>query len=117
MAYSALSAHEKKNNKITGKLLPGNGSLIGVERSFDLYLGECAIQTSVIDLLSHITDQCNLEAQYEALQCCSSYFKAFKTKVKASEKEKLISASIWSRDVYINNILKPPVAQSHGRGE
>ena len=26
----------KKKNKITGTLLPGNGSLIGVERNFDL---------------------------------------------------------------------------------
>ena len=47
----------KKNNKITGTLLLGNGSLIGVERTLDLYLGGCGIQTSVSDVVSHISDQ------------------------------------------------------------
>ena len=95
--------------------MPGNGSLIGVERIFDLYLGGCATQTSESDVLSHIRDQCNIEAKCEELQCSSNYFKAFKITVKASEKEKLLSASIWPRGVFINNYFKPRVAQSHGR--
>ena len=78
--------------------MPGNGSLIGVERIYDLYLGECDIQTSETDVLSHIKEQCNTEAKCEALQSRSIYFKAFKIAVKASEKE------------------KPRVAQAHGRG-
>ena len=70
----------------------------------------------MIDVLSHIRDQCNIEAKCVALQCSSSYFKAFKITVKTSEKEKILSASIWPRDVFINNYLKPRVTQSHDRG-
>ena len=95
----------KKNFKITGTLLPGNGSLMGVERPFVLYLGEFAIQTSEIDVFSHIRDQCNIETKREALQCSSCYFKAFKITVKASEKEKLLSASIWLGGVFINKLF------------
>ena len=105
----------KKNNKITGTLLPGNGSLIGVERIFDLYLDGCATQTSGSDVLSHIRDQCIVKANFEALQCSSNYFKAFKITVNASEKEKLFSASIWPRGVIINIYFKPRLAQLHGR--
>ena len=105
----------KKNNKISGTLLPGNGGLIGVERIFDLYLGGCATHTSIGDALSHIKDQCNINAECEALQCSSRFFKAFKITVKASEKEKLLSASIWPRGVFINNYFKPRVAQTQVR--
>ena len=115
MAYSAAQPQEKKNNKISGTLLPGNGGLIGVERTIDLYLGGCATHTSVSDVLSHVEDKCNLNAECEALQCSSRYFKAFKLTVKASEKEKLLSASIWPRGVFINNYFKPRVAQTQAR--
>ena len=105
----------KKNNKISGTLLPGNGSLIGAERTFDFYLGGSAIQTAEIDVLSHIRDQCNREAKCDSLQCRSSYLKAFKITVEASKKEKLLFASVWPRDVPNNKYFKPSVAQSHGR--
>ena len=82
---------------------------------FDLYLGGCATQTSESYVLSHIRDQCNNEDKCEALQCSSNYFKAFKISVKASEKEKLISASIWPNCVFFNNYFEPRVVQSHGR--
>ena len=48
-------------------VLPGNDGLIGVERTIDLYVGGCAIHTSVSDVLSHIEDQCNIKAECEAL--------------------------------------------------
>ena len=64
-----------------------------------MYLGGCDYQTSETDFLSHIKEQCNIEAKYEALQSRFSYFKAFKITVKASEKEKLLSAWIWPRGV------------------
>ena len=38
----------RKNKKTTGTLLLCNGSFIGVERTFDFFLGGCAIQTSEI---------------------------------------------------------------------
>ena len=84
----------KKNDKITGTLLPGNGSLKGVGSIFDLYLGRCTLQTFEIDVLSHIRAQCNIETKCEALACSSSYFKAFKKTVQASETENHLSASI-----------------------
>ena len=56
-----------------------------MERFFYLYLDGCAIKTSVIDVLSHINDQCNTEANCEALPCSSGYFKTLKITVKASE--------------------------------
>ena len=34
----------KNNNKLTGTLMPGNGSLIGVEHIFDLYLDGCVFK-------------------------------------------------------------------------
>ena len=105
----------KKSNKISGTLLPGNGGLIGVERTIDPNLGGCAIHTSVSDVLSHINDQCNINAECEALQCSSRFFKTFKLTIKASEKEKLLSASIWPRGVFINNYFKPRVAQEQVR--
>ena len=67
----------KKNNKITGTVLHGNGSLIGMKRIFDLYLIGCAIQTSEIEVLSYIRDQCKIETKCEAPQCCSSFFSKF----------------------------------------
>ena len=94
----------------------GNGTLIGVERIFDMYLGGCAIQTFVINVLSHNRDQCNIEAKCEALQSSFSYLKAIKINVKASEKEKLLFASIWPRIVLIDNYFKHRVALSYGRG-
>ena len=105
----------KKNNKISDTLLPGNGGLTGVELTIDLYLGGCATHTSVSDVLSHVEDKCNINAECEALQGNSRYFKAFKLTVKASEKEKLLSASIWPRGVFINNYFKPRVAQAQVR--
>ena len=102
----------KKNNKFSGTLLPGNGGLIGVERIIYLYLSGCGIHRSVSDVLSHIKDQCNINAKCEALQCSSRYSKAFKITVEAFEKEKLLSASIWPRNVFINNYFKPRVAQT-----
>ena len=65
--------------------------------------------------MSHIRDQCNVDAKCEALECSSYYFKSFKITVKASEKEKLLSATTWPKGVIINNYFKPRVAQSHGR--
>ena len=58
----------KKNDKIFGSLLPVNGSLIGMERKFDLYFGECAIKTADIDVLSHNRAHSNIEAKLEALE-------------------------------------------------
>ena len=95
--------------------MPGNGSLIGVERTFDLYLGGCATQTSESDVVSHIRDPCNIEAKFEELQCSSNFFKAFKITVKAFEKENLLFALIWPRGVFINYYFKPRVAKSHDR--
>ena len=105
----------KKNNKISGTLLPGNGGLIGVERTIDLHLGGCTIHTSVSDVLSHIEDQCIINAECEVLQCSSRYSKALKITVEVSEKEELHSASIWLRVVFINNCFKPCVAQTQVR--
>ena len=99
---------------MTRTLLPGNGSLFGVQRTFDLYLGGCATQSSESNVLSHITDQCNTEAKCEELQCSSIYFKAFNITVEASEKEKLYTESIWPRGVFFNYYFKPCVAQTHG---
>ena len=48
----------RNNNEIDGPLLPGNGSLIGVERNLDLYLGECAIGTSESGVFTNIRAQC-----------------------------------------------------------
>ena len=84
-------------------------------RIFHLYLSGCATQTSEIDVLSHIRDQCNIEAECEALQCSYIYFKVFKITVKASEKDKLLSESTLPTGVFINNYFKPRVAQSPGR--
>ena len=100
------------NNKITGTLLPGND---GVERIFDLYLDGCATQTSDSDVLSHIRHQSYIGAKCEEFLCSSNCFKVFKITCKASEKEKLLSASTWPRGVLINDYFKPRVAQSHGR--
>ena len=102
----------KKNNKITGTLLPSNG----VERIFDLYLCECAFQTSEIDVSAHIRAQFNVEAKCEALESIYSNLKTFKITFKASEKEKLFFASIWTRGVCINKYFNPRVAQSYGKG-
>ena len=72
----------RKKHKISGNLLPSNGGLISVERTIDLYLDGCAIHTSVSDVLSHVEDQCNINAECEAIQCSSRYFKAFQITVK-----------------------------------
>ena len=71
----------KKNNKVTRTLWRGNGSLTGVERIFYLYLGGCTIQTFGINVLSQLTELCNIEAKCEAFQCSFTYFKAFKITV------------------------------------
>ena len=68
--HTVRCPHRKmKNNKITGTLLPGNGSLIGVDRNVDFYLGGCATQTSVSDVVSHISDQSNMDTKCKELQC------------------------------------------------
>ena len=71
----------KKNNKISGTLSSGNGGLICVERVINLYLGGCAIHMFVSDVLPHIENQCNINAECEALRCSSRVFKAFKITV------------------------------------
>ena len=52
--------------------MPGNGGFIDVESTIDLHLGGYAIDTSVSDVMSHIEDQCNINADYEILHCSSS---------------------------------------------
>ena len=98
-----------------GTLLLGNGSLFGVERIFYLYLGVCAIQTAEIGVLSHYRAQFDIEAKCEPLVCNFSYFKAFKIPVKAFEREKLLSALVWSWGVLIKKCFKPRVSQTRGR--
>ena len=80
-----------------------------MECIFDLFLAWCEIQTSENDVLYHIRAQCNIEAKCEELKCKCVYFEAFKKTVKASEKEKPLRASIWSKGLFINKNFKPHV--------
>ena len=95
--------------------MPRNGSLIGMTRIFEKYLGGCAIQTFQIYALSQIKAQCNKIAKCEALECNSSYFKEYSITVKVSEKVKLLSASILLKAVFINKYFKHRVSQTYGR--
>ena len=89
--------------------MPGNSNLIGVDHSFDLYLAECAIETSEIEVSTRTRAQCNLEAKCEALESNASYQKAFELTVRNIEREELLSDSVWPKGVFIKNHFKPRV--------
>ena len=70
------------------------------DNMYTMHTCGCATKSSESDALYHIREQCNLEAKYEAHQCSSNNFKAFKISVKAAEKEKLFCIDLVKKCIH-----------------
>ena len=113
--WKTIDRRRKKKEVITGqkKMDSKNCTIKGIGKTLDVYIGRC--DASVTSEL--ITEYIESELKVGVVGCLcvsadQSSIKSFKVTVQASDRDKLLEASLWPENVCVRKYFKP---KNHGR--
>ena len=108
---------KRRNGVVTGtRSAGGNSSFGGVDRIFDMFVGGCTQESSIVG----ITDYCrshNVELKrVEEVETKSSWYnKAYKLSMTFEDREKLLDATLWPRGTFVRKFFRPKVSNANNR--
>ena len=103
------SVTSKKNLKsVVGVKETTNGHLFkGVDRFFDLYIGNCSVDVDTQGLIDYVLNECKIKIHNcTELKTRIPNSKAFKISVSYADREVLLTPNCWPKSVYCRKFYR-----------
>jgi len=96
--------------KITGTSGALNSNLTAasqLERSLDIFVGGCSLQSTTDDISNHLTAMNITVRDLSSLDTKATWYRAYKLTVQACDRDKLMVPEAWPEGIFVRKYFKP----------